>query len=146
MAEEAFPAQLQLMIDRASTLTAQETESLGQLWESDEELVLPAPSFGFELQGGLDVPMVTNKAILDSWQHALDTAGEHGRVDEIEAARAAGRAAVKDVRHLHDSESSKNCTEEAVRSDVLAVGVRDLISDADYQALVRPWQKVLGPL
>jgi len=29
---------------------------------------------------------------------------------------------------------------------LLGVGVRDLISDADYQTLVSPWQQALGPL
>lgn len=56
----------------------------------------------------------------------------------------AGRAATHEVRHLHDSPSSKNGTEQALRSAVLAVGVRDLISDGDYQTLVMPWQQVLG--
>ncbi|HEX3678609.1 MAG TPA: hypothetical protein VHU90_02710 [Galbitalea sp.] len=33
---------------------------------------------------------------------------------------------------------------DAARAAVLAVRVRDLISDADYQILVAPWQQVLG--
>lgn len=146
MAEETYPAQLQIMIDRAGTLTAAETDSLGKLWESDEDLVLPPPSFGGELLGGLDFPVVTNQDLLDAWQRALDAAGNADRVDVLDAARAAGRAATHDVRHLKDSESSKNGAEEAVRSAVLAVGVRDLISDKDYETLVSPWQQVLGAL
>jgi hypothetical protein len=90
--------------------------------------------------------MVTNQALIDAWEHALDAAGKAGRVTEIDAAMAAGRAATREVRHLDDSPSAKNGTEQAVRSAVLAVGVRDLISDADYQTLVSPWQQALGPL
>jgi hypothetical protein len=134
------------MIDRAGGLTAAETDTLGQLWESDEELVLPTASVALELVGELDYPIVTNKALIDAWDRALDAAGNAGRADEIDAARVAGRAAVRDVRHLHDSESSKNGAEEAVRSAVLAVGVRDLISTSDYQILVAPWQQVLGAI
>jgi hypothetical protein len=141
-----YSAELQSMIDRAGTLTAAEVDSLGKLWESDEELVMPKMSFAAELQGEIDFPVVTNQALLDAWEHALDAAGTAGRVSELDAAMAAGQAATHDVRHLHDSPSSKNGTEQAVRSAVLAVGVRDLIPDADYQTLVSPWQQVLGPL
>jgi hypothetical protein len=134
------------MIDRAGSLTAAEVDSLGTLWESDEDLVLPAPSLLLELQGEVDYPVVTNKALVDAWQRALDAAGKAGRANELDAARAGGRAAIRDVRHLKDSEASKNGAEEAVRSAMLAVGVRDLISDDDYQILVNPWQRVLGPI
>jgi hypothetical protein len=143
---EAYSAPLQAMIDRAGSLTTAETDSLGRLWESDEELAMPPISLGLEIQGEFAAPMVTNQALLDAWQHALDAAGEAGRVTELDAAMEAGRAATRDVRHLHDSASSKNGAEEAVRSAVLAVGVRDLIPDADYQTLVWPWQQVLGQL
>jgi hypothetical protein len=146
VSQETYPAQLQAMIDRAGSFTAAETDSLGQLWESDEDLVLPHPSVLLELAGGYDYPVVTNETLLDAWQRALDAAGNAGRVSEIDAARAAGRATVRDVRHLKDSESSKNGAEQAVRSAVLAVGVRDLISDADYQTLVMPWQRALGTI
>ena len=134
------------MIDRVGRLTATEVDSLGALWESDEDLVLPPPSFSFELQGGVDYPVVTNQALVEAWQRALDAAGAAGRVNELDAARAGGRAVVRDVRHLKDSEASKNGAEEAVRSAMLAVGVRDLISDDDYQILATPWQQVLGPI
>jgi hypothetical protein len=137
---------LSAIIDRASSLTAAEVDSLGTLWESDEDLVLPPPSLLLELQGEVDYPVVTNKALVDAWQRALDAAGKAGRVNELDAARAGGRAAVRDVRRLKDSEASKNGAEEAVRSAMLAVGVRDLISDDDYQILVSPWQQVLGPI
>ena len=142
----AYSAQLQSMIDRAGTLSADEVDALGKLCESDEQLVMPPMSFAAELQGEFDFPVVTNQALLDAWEHALDAAGNAGRVTELDAAMDAGRAATHDVRHLHDSPSSKNGTEQAVRSAVLAVGVRDLISDADYQTLVSPWQQVLGPI
>jgi hypothetical protein len=144
MANETYPAVLQAMIDRASTLTPAETKALGDLWESDEDLVLPAPSLAFELMGGLDFPVVTNQALLDAWQRALDAAENAGRGDEIDAARAAGRAAVHEVRFEHDSEAEKNGTEQAVRAAVLAVGVIDLISKTDYVTLVTPWQQALG--
>lgn len=146
MSQETYPADLQTMIDRAGSLTAAETDSLGQLWESDEGLVLPNPSVLLEVFGYEDYPVVTNQALIEAWDRALDAAGNAGRANEIDAARAAGRAAVHDVRHLKDSESSKNGAEEAVRSAVLAVGVRDLLSDTDYQILVTPWQQVLGSI
>ena len=144
MTKEPYPAALQAMIDRAATLTQEETKALGDLWESNEGLVLPSPNFAFELFGGLDVPVITNQALIDAWQRALDAAGTTGRVDEIEAARAAGRAATHEVRREHDTEAEKNGAEEAVRSAVLAVGVRDLISKEDYFTLVTPWQQILG--
>jgi hypothetical protein len=131
MTEEAYSTELQSLIDRAGSLTAEETETLGQLWEAGEDLVLPSPLLRTELFGQLDFPVVTNQELLAAWQHA---------------ARAAGRAATRDERHFKESESSKNGAEEAVRSAVLAVGVRDLISDADYQTLVSPWQQVLGAI
>jgi hypothetical protein len=148
MSEETYPVELQAMIDRAGTLTAEQTNSLGTLWESGEDLVLPKPSIALELVGELDYPMVTNEALIAAWERALHAASNANpiRLDVIEAARAAGRAAKHDVRHLRDSESAKNGTEEAVRSAVLAVGVRDLIPDADYQVLVSPWQRVLGAI
>jgi len=146
MSNESYPAEQQAMIDRAAALTAAETEALGTLWESDEQLIMPNMSILDELQGEFDAPLVTNQALIDAWEHALDAAGKAGRVTELDAAMAAGRAATREVRHLDDSPSSKNGTEQAVRSAVLAVGVRDLISDDDYQTLVSPWQQVLGAL
>lgn len=146
MSNETYPAALQAMIDRAGALTAAETDSLGTLWESDEQLMMLRPSFALEIEGEVNPPFATNQALLDAWQHALDAAGNAGRVTELDAAMAAGRAATRDVRHLKDSPSSKNGAEEAVRAAVLGVGVRDLISDGDYQTLVAPWQQVLGAL
>ena len=147
MSEEIYPATLQPLIDRAGNLTAEEIDALGKLWESGEDLVLPTPNIAGELLfGTLEAPIVTNEALLEAWQHALDAAGDAGRATELDAARAAGRALHKDDRHAHDSESSKNGAEDAVRSAVLAVAVRDLISDEDYQVLVAPWQKVLGTI
>jgi hypothetical protein len=146
MSHPTYSPAVQVMIDRAASLTATETDSLGTLWENDEELVLPGVPAYDQLLGELDYPIVTNKALIAAWQSALDAAGTAGRVDEIEAARAAGRAATHDVRHLKDTEAAKNGAEEAVRSAVLAVGVRDLIADADYQTLVSPWQQVLGAI
>jgi hypothetical protein len=144
MANETYPAVLQAMIDRAATLTDEETKALGDIWESDEDPMLAPPSILFELVGGLDVPVVTNRALLDAWKRALDAAGNAGRVNEIDAARAAGRAAVHEVRFEGDSEAEKNATEQAVRAAVLAVGVIDLISKPDYLTLVAPWQQALG--
>ena len=144
MAEQAYPAVLQAMIDRAAGLTPEETKKLGDLWETDEGWELPPPSLQLELQGFWDIPVITNMALVKAWQRTLDAAGKAGRVDEIEAARAAGRAAVHEVRFEHDTEAEKNGTEQAVRSAVLAVGVIDLISKADYSLLVAPWQHALG--
>jgi hypothetical protein len=143
---ETFPTQLQVLIDRAGSLTADESDALGKSWEEDEGWILPEPSVATQLFGGLDAPQITNATLVDAWQRALDASGNAGRVTEIEAARAAGRAAVRDVRHTHENESTKNGAEEAVRAAVLAVGVRDLISDVDYQTLVGPWQRVLGEI
>ena len=144
MSAETYPAVLQAMIDRAGSLTPEETKSLGDLWESEEDLMLPAPSLSWELFGGLDVPVVTNQTLISAWQRALDAAGEAGRANELDAARAAGRAAVHDVRFEHDTEAEKNGTEHAVRAAVLAMGVIDLISKADYVTLITPWQQALG--
>lgn len=143
MAEETYPAVLQAMIDRAGSLTPEETKAIGDLWESDQDFIMPPPSLGAELFGGLDFPVVTNQALLAAWQRALNAAGNAGRVDEIDAARAAGRAAVDDVRFEHDTEAEKNGAEQAVRAAVLAVGVIDLISKDDYFTLVNPWQQAL---
>jgi hypothetical protein len=146
MSQETYPPELQAMIDRAGTLTAEETEALGSLWETGEDLILPEPRLTQEVIGELDYPMITNQALLDGWQRALDAASNANpiRLNVIDAARAAGRAAVRDERHLKESAGSKNAAEEAVRSAVLAVGVRDLISETDYNVLVTPWLKVLG--
>jgi len=146
MTHETSSSPLQSMIDRASSLSAAQVDALGTLWESDEELMMLKPDFFAELEGEVNPPFATNQALIQAWERALDAAGTAGRVDEIEAARAAGRAVHRDDRHLADSPSSKNGAEEATRSAVLAVGVKDLISDADYQILVGPWQHVLGPI
>jgi len=146
MADETYPPALQSMIDRAGSLSAEQVDALGKLWESDEELMILKPSFALEIEGEVDPPFVTNQALIDAWERALNAAGTAGRVDEIEAARAAGRALRHDDRHLKDSPSSKNGAEEATRSAVLAVGVKDLIADSDYQILVGPWEHVLGPV
>ncbi|MFC5503189.1 hypothetical protein ACFPJ4_13150 [Lysinimonas soli] len=146
MSNEIYPAALQAMIDRAGALTAEEIDTLGRLWESDEGLIMGKPSVSAELLGELNPPIVTNHALIDAWQRALDAAAGAGRVEELDAARAAGHATHRDDRHLKDSPSAKNGSEEAVRSAVLAVGVKDLISDTDYQILVAPWQQVLGDI
>ncbi len=146
MPDETYPTELQEMIERAGGLTADQIGTLGRLWESDEDLVIPPTSFALGLQGGVNPPLVTNQALVDAWERALNAAGDAGRVEVIDAARAAGHATQRDDRHLKDSPSAKNGSEEAVRSAVLAVGVRDLITADDYQTLVGPWQQVLGGL
>ena len=87
MSSETYPAGLQAMIDRAGSLTASETDALGQLWESDEGLVLPNPSVFLELAGLEDYPVVTNKDLVDAWERALDAAGNAGRANEFFAWR-----------------------------------------------------------
>jgi hypothetical protein len=146
MVQPPYPAALQVMIDRAGNLTAEQVDALGSLWESDEELIMERPSIAAELMGEVNPPLVGNQALIDAWQRALDAAGTAGRVEEIEAARAAGRATHRDDRHLDDSPSSKNGCEEAVRCAVLAVGVKDLIPQTDYSTLVIPWEQVLGAI
>lgn len=141
---ETYAPQLQAMIDRAGMLTAEEAESLGRLWKSDEEIVFPEPSLALGIVGEVSYPMVTNAELADAWQRALDAAGGAGRVDEIHAAQAAGRAAARDIRHQHDDSYAKDGAEEAVRSAVLATGVRDLIGDDDFRILTAAWSQVLG--
>ena len=79
MSRDTYPEKLQALIDRAGTLTAEETQSLGQLWESDEDLLLPPPSgLGELFFGELDNPLVTNQDLLAAWQRTLDAAGNAG--------------------------------------------------------------------
>ncbi|MCU1528793.1 MAG: hypothetical protein JWP75_2556 [Frondihabitans sp.] len=144
MAKAIHSPELQSMIDRAGQLTADEAESLGRLWKGDEGIVFPKFNIALGLVGEVDYPVVTNEALVDAWQRALDAAGDAGRVDEIHAAEDAGRATTRDVRHLHDDAYAKDGAEQAVRSAVLATGVRDLISDDDYRILTAAWAHVLG--
>ena len=144
MSKTTYSPELQAMIDQAGRLTAEEAEKLGKLWKGDEEIAFAAPSFALGLNGGVNAPMVTNAELASAWQRALDAAGEAGRVDEIEAAREAGRAATRDIKHLDDDAYAKDGAEEAVRSAVLATGVRDLISEEDYDVLTAAWTTVLG--
>ena len=146
MTEETFPARLQAIIDQAGALSSDQIAALGDLWEDEEDLQVPYVGIGLALQGEISIPVVTNMELVNAWQRALDAAGNAGRANELDAAIAAGRAVKRDDRHLDDSPSEKNGSEEAVRSAVLAVAVKDLISDEDYQALTGPWQKVLGAL
>ncbi|RKR75788.1 hypothetical protein [Frondihabitans australicus] len=145
MTEAAYSPELQAMIDRAGALTAEEAETLGRLWKSDEGIVLSSPSVGMGIQGGVDLPVITNEDLIGAWERALDAAGKAGRVDEIEAAREAGRVVVQDLRHSHDDAYAKDGAEEAVRSAVLATGVRDLVTDDDYRLLTAAWAKVVDP-
>lgn len=143
---KVYPQHLQAMIDRAGSLTAAEVETLGRLWKADEDIVFSQPDFALGIQGGATIPEVTNEQLLAAWKNALDAAGSAGRVDEIEAAEEAGRAAKRDIRHLHDDELAKDGAEEAVRSAVLAVGVHDLIAEEDYLTLTAAWAQVLGEI
>lgn len=144
MAAETFPPILQAMIDRASELSAEDTKALGDYWESDEGWQLPVVPWYEQLFGYLEIPAMTNRRLQKAWQDALEAAGNAGRANEIDAARAAGRAAVRADRKFHDTEAEENGAEQAVRAAVLALGVHDLISPTDYITLVGPWQKVLG--
>ncbi|GAA4677475.1 hypothetical protein [Frondihabitans cladoniiphilus] len=144
MAETTYSPELQSMIDRAGSMTADEVEALGRLWKNDEDIAFPPASFALGLVGEVAYPVVTNEELVDAWQRALDAAGAGGRVDEIHAAQEAGRATTRDVRHQHDDARAKDGAEEAVRSAVLATGVRDLISDDDFRVLTAAWSKVLG--
>ena len=131
---------LRAMIDRAGRITAEEAESLDITWKADEAILLPEPSASLAIQGGADGRMVTNADLVAAWQHALEAAGAAGRVEEIEAAQEAGRA----VRHGHAHLRDRAGAEEAVRSAVLATGVRDLVSDDEYATLTAAWRTVLG--
>jgi hypothetical protein len=144
MSKRAYSERLQAMIDRAGQLTGDEIEALGKLWKADEDIVFPQPSLALGIVGEVDYPVVTNADLVTAWEYALDAAGKAGRVDEIEAAQDAGRAVKRDLRHLHDDELAKDGSEEAVRSAVLATGVRDLIADEDFQALTAAWRRVVG--
>ncbi|WP_439691464.1 hypothetical protein ACRQ4B_10885 [Curtobacterium sp. SP.BCo] len=140
MPDETTSPELQAMIDRAGRITADEAESLDTTWKADEGIVLPEPSASLAIQGGADGRMVTNADLVAAWQHALDAAGAAGRVEEIEAAQQAGRAVRHSEAHLRDRAGA----EEAVRSAVLAAGVRDLVTDDEYATLTLAWRKVLG--
>ena len=140
MSDQANAQQLQSMIERAGRITAEEGDALATLWEADEDIVLPEASVSLAIQGGADAPMVTNADLVAAWQHALDAAGSAGRVDEIEAAQAAGRA----VKHAHPHLRDRSGAEEAVRAAVLGIGVRDLVSAEDLDALTAVWRRVLG--
>jgi len=131
---------LQSMIERAGRITAEEAEALDVTWKADEAILLSEPSASLAIQGGADGRMVTNADLLAAWQHALDAAGAAGRVEEIEAAQEAGRA----VKHSDAHRRDRAGAEEAVRSAVLATGVRDLLTDDEYATLTAAWRKVLG--
>ncbi|MFS0730417.1 hypothetical protein ABC270_10095 [Curtobacterium sp. 1P10AnD] len=142
MSDDTSNAALQTMIERAGRITAEEAEALDVTWKADEGIVVPEPSASLAIQGGADGRMVTNADLVAAWQHALDAAGTAGRVEEIEAAQQAGRAVRHSDAHLRD----RSGAEEAVRSAVLATGVRDLIADDEYATLTAAWRKVLGEL
>lgn len=140
VSEDTSNTALQAMIERAGRITADEAEALDVAWKADEDIVVPEPSASLAIQGGADGRMVTNANLVAAWQHALDAAGAAGRVEEIEAAQEAGRAVKHSDAHLRDRAGA----EEAVRSAVLATGVRDLVSDDEYAVLTAAWRKVLG--
>jgi hypothetical protein len=134
---EGFSAQLQSMIDQAGTLTAEQIEGLGSGWASIADYaVLPDSRLTSEL--------ATNTALIDAWQRAVDAAGASGRVEEIDAARTAGRTAEHAARRARSVSGHRGLVDEAVRAAVLAVGVKDLLSAEDYALLVGPWRAVLG--
>jgi hypothetical protein len=145
VSERTYPEELQSMIDRAGTLTAQEVEALGRYWKADEDIAFPEPSFALGVVGEVSYPDVTNADLVAAWEHALHAAGQAGRVDEIEAATAAGRAVQHDERHLRgEDDYAKDGAAEAVRSAVLATGVKDLISAEDHDALTAAWRRTVG--
>jgi len=144
MGRETFSPALTAMIDRANTLPAAQVESLGNLWNTGEGLILPSTSFALAALGEVDYPVVTNQELVDAWQRALDAAGEAGRANELDAAIAGGRAVNDDVRHLAVSAAAKNGAEQAVRSAMLALAVRDLIANTDYETLIGAWLHVTG--
>jgi hypothetical protein len=144
MSKGTYSQELQAMIDRAGRLTAEEAAELGRLWKDDEEIEVVPTNVALTLVGEVDSAFVTNGRLVAAWEHALHAAGNAGRVDEIEAAQEAGRAAKRDLRHMHDDSFTKDGAEEAVRSAVLATGVRDLISEEDHRALTAAWTEVLG--
>jgi hypothetical protein len=142
VSDKTYAPELQTMIERAGAITEAEAERLGALWVADEDIVLPEASLALGINGGVDAPMVTNAELVGAWEHALDAAGKAGRVDEIEAAQAAGRAAEHAMRHEHGVE--KDGVAEAVRSAVLGTGVRDLLADDEVATLTAAWRRVVG--
>jgi len=48
------------------------------------------------------------------------------------------------VKHSDAHRRDRAGAEEAVRSAVLATGVRDLLTDDEYATLTAAWRKVLG--
>ncbi|MBT2501245.1 hypothetical protein [Curtobacterium sp. ISL-83] len=144
MSLETYTPELQQMIDRAGKLTGQEAEALGTIWKSNEDIVFPKPDLALEIVGEVNYPVVTNPILVEAWERVLDTAGKAGRVDAIRAAEDAGKAATHQLRHVDDDAYAKDGAEEAVRSAVLATGVRDLVTDDDYRVLTAAWEQVLG--
>jgi hypothetical protein len=136
-----FSAVLTAVIERAVSLTAEEAESMGLFWTSEEGL-----SYVREPGSRRTFPVDSNPAIRNAWQRASHLPAAAGRVDGLDAAIAAEQAAEHGTRHLQVSAVAKAGTVEAARSAVLADGVQDLIEDADFQLLVAPWQHAVGLL
>lgn len=144
MTDETYPANLQTIIDQASALTEEQARSLADHWENDEEVEPPSERLGWASQGEIDYLSVSNAILNKAWLNALEAAGEAGRALELDAARAAGRAVKDAVHHFAISDTSKNAAEAAARAAVLAVAVRDLITETDFNDLVEPWQKAVA--
>jgi hypothetical protein len=127
------------MIDRAAQLTAPEIDDLAMLWGDHEGLTMFSPG-----TSDLYFPITTNSTLIAAWERALHSASEAGRADELDAVREAGLAIRRCAKNMKISVGSKSGAEEATRSAVLAVAVRDLISDEDFQILVAPWQTAIA--
>jgi hypothetical protein len=136
-----FSAVLTAVIERAESLTAEDADSMGVFWTSEEGL-----SFVREPGSWREFRVDSNPAIRNAWQRASHQRAAAGRADELDAAIAAEQAAEHCTRHLQVSAVAKAGTVEAARSAELADGVQDLIEDADYQLLVAPWQHAVGLL
>ena len=134
------------MIQRVKELTAEEAETLGTAWTSQEGITYDPASFLTLHSWMREMPHTQNLALQNTWQHVSSVATVEGRADELDAAIEAEKTAEHVVRRMGIPELAKAGAVEAARSAVLAVGVRDVIADAAYELLVGPWQKTFGAL
>jgi hypothetical protein len=142
---DSHPAEILAMIERVTVLTADEAESLGQFWKTEDGLTyFRAP--GYREPFPRELPLVSHPELNAAWQRAEDEAAQAGRVDELDAAIDAEHAAEHRGAHLHLDGIAKSGALVAARSTVLAVGIRDLLAPADYDLLVSAWEHVLGPV
>lgn len=139
------------MIEQAKDLTDDQANQLGTLWTVEEGLTYDKADWETVFEGRLagyvrEIPHWSHPELQIAWNRISDIATHAGRADELDAAIAAEKGVEHREWHLNVHPIPKAGAIEAARSAVLAVGIRDIITDADYQLLVGPWQAVFGTL